>query len=111
MTITLDYLNSCDAGEFSAALHGVYEHSPWIAERAAARRPFRSLAALKVALQKVVSAATDTEQLDLIRAHPELAGIPFAPDLLKNDSDRTLLAAASAPLGLGRHRLGSAGAA
>jgi tripartite-type tricarboxylate transporter receptor subunit TctC len=36
------------------------------------------------------------------KPHPELADIPFAPDLLKNDSDRTLLAAASAPLGLGR---------
>lgn len=36
------------------------------------------------------------------KPHPELAGIPFAPDLLKNDSDRILLAAASAPLGLGR---------
>lgn len=36
------------------------------------------------------------------KPHPELAGIPFAPDLLKNDSDRMLLAAASAPLGLGR---------
>jgi tripartite-type tricarboxylate transporter receptor subunit TctC len=36
------------------------------------------------------------------KPHPQLAGIPFAPDLLKNDSDRILLAAASAPLGLGR---------
>jgi tripartite-type tricarboxylate transporter receptor subunit TctC len=36
------------------------------------------------------------------KPHPELAGIPFAPDLLKNDSDRILLAAATAPLGLGR---------
>ena len=36
------------------------------------------------------------------KPHPELTGIPFAPDLLKNDSDRLLLAAASAALGLGR---------
>jgi tripartite-type tricarboxylate transporter receptor subunit TctC len=36
------------------------------------------------------------------KPHPELVGIPFAPDLLKNDSDRKLLAAASAPLSLGR---------
>ena len=36
------------------------------------------------------------------KPHPELTGIPFAPDLLKNDSDRSLLAAAAAPLGLGR---------
>jgi len=36
------------------------------------------------------------------KPHPELAGVPFAADLLKNDSDRLLLAAAAAPLGLGR---------
>jgi tripartite-type tricarboxylate transporter receptor subunit TctC len=36
------------------------------------------------------------------KPHPELSGIPFALDLLKNDSDRVLLKAASAPLGLGR---------
>ncbi|MEA2987320.1 MAG: hypothetical protein QOG83_31 [Alphaproteobacteria bacterium] len=34
--------------------------------------------------------------------HPELKGVPFALDLLQNESDKTLLAAASAPLGLGR---------
>jgi tripartite-type tricarboxylate transporter receptor subunit TctC len=36
------------------------------------------------------------------KPHPELAGIPFASDLLKDDSDRMLLASASAALGLGR---------
>jgi tripartite-type tricarboxylate transporter receptor subunit TctC len=34
--------------------------------------------------------------------HPELKGIPFGLDLLRNDADKTLLIAASAPLGLGR---------
>src|SRR5262245_53902461 len=34
--------------------------------------------------------------------HPELKGVPHALDLLKNDADKTLLTAASAPLGLGR---------
>jgi len=34
--------------------------------------------------------------------HPELADVPFAPDLLDNPADKTLLMAASAPLGLGR---------
>jgi tripartite-type tricarboxylate transporter receptor subunit TctC len=36
------------------------------------------------------------------RPHPELAGVPFAPDLLKDEADKTLLIAASAPLGIGR---------
>ncbi|MES2295758.1 MAG: allantoate amidohydrolase [Pseudomonadota bacterium] len=71
---TLLELNSCAASAFTAALHGIYEHSPWIPERAAAQRPFATAAALKLALQGVVAAASVDEQLGLIRAHPELAG-------------------------------------
>jgi len=74
MTVSLEFLNACPASEFVAALAGVYEHSPWIAERAASRRPFATLAALKLGLQRVVDEAGEAEQLALIRAHPELAG-------------------------------------
>src|SRR5450830_1392237 len=74
MMTTLSDLNSCDSATFVERLRGIYEHSPWIPERAAARRPFASVSALKLALQEVVSAATLDEQLGLIRAHPELAG-------------------------------------
>ncbi len=72
--MTLDQLNAAGAADFVALLDGTYEHSPWIAERAAAFRPFKTLAALKVALARVVREATVDEQLGLIRAHPELAG-------------------------------------
>ncbi|NRR30344.1 allantoate amidohydrolase [Oxalobacteraceae bacterium] len=74
MTITLEHLNRIDAEEFTALLHGLYEHSPWIPQRAAAQRPFATVAALKIALQTVVRNATTDEQLGLVRAHPELAG-------------------------------------
>ena len=74
MTITLDQLNNCDASAFIDCLRGIYEHSPWIPQRAAAQRPFANLTALKLALQRIVTAATQDEQLGLIRAHPELAG-------------------------------------
>ncbi len=72
--MTLDQLNAASAADFVALLDGTYEHSPWIAERAASARPFASLAALKVALARVVREASVDEQLGLIRAHPELAG-------------------------------------
>jgi beta-ureidopropionase / N-carbamoyl-L-amino-acid hydrolase len=72
--MTLDQLNQASAAEFVALLDGTYEHSPWIAERAAALRPFKTLAALKVALARVVREAAVEDQLWLIRAHPELAG-------------------------------------
>lgn len=71
---TLSELNSCDVPTFAERLHGIYEHSPWIPQRAAALRPFASVTALKQALQAEVSRATNEEQLGLIRAHPELAG-------------------------------------
>jgi OHCU decarboxylase len=71
---TLQELNSCDSAAFIERLRGIYEHSPWIPERAAKHRPFASVIALKLALQDAVSAASPDEQLALIRAHPELAG-------------------------------------
>nr|WP_315248436.1 allantoate amidohydrolase [uncultured Duganella sp.] len=71
---TLSDLNNCDTTTFVDRLRGIYEHSPWIPERAAAQRPFANFTALKLALQDVVSLATLDEQLGLIRAHPELAG-------------------------------------
>jgi allantoate deiminase/N-carbamoyl-L-amino-acid hydrolase len=71
---TLTELNSCSPEAFVEALRGIYEHSPWIPERAAARRPFASAAALKLALRDVVAQAAGNDQLSLLRAHPELAG-------------------------------------
>ena len=74
MGIRLEQLNRASSTEFVALLDGVYEHSPWIAERAAPQAPFASLAALKAALARVVREASLDEQLGLICAHPELAG-------------------------------------
>ncbi|EJL85585.1 amidase, hydantoinase/carbamoylase family [Herbaspirillum sp. CF444] len=74
---TLEQLNSSaarDVPAFVKTLHGIYEHSPWIPERAARLAPFANITALKQALQGVVTAADRAEQLGLIRAHPELAG-------------------------------------
>jgi N-carbamoyl-L-amino-acid hydrolase len=72
--LTLNQINAASAGDFVALLDGIYEHSPWIAERAAARRPFASLAQLQHALATVVREAPHADRLALIRAHPELAG-------------------------------------
>ena len=74
---TLEQLNDSaarDVAAFVNTLHGIYEHSPWIPERAAKLGPFANITALKQALQGVVTGAERAEQLGLIRAHPELAG-------------------------------------
>jgi beta-ureidopropionase / N-carbamoyl-L-amino-acid hydrolase len=73
-TITLDQFNAAPAAQALAWLAGLYEHSPWIAEKALAARPFRSLAQLKHTLVTVVRESGHDARLALVRAHPELAG-------------------------------------
>ena len=60
-----------ERGAFIARFGELFEHSPWVVERAADRLP---LADLHAGLMRVVRDATPDEQLGLIRAHPELAG-------------------------------------
>ncbi|MBK6470705.1 MAG: 2-oxo-4-hydroxy-4-carboxy-5-ureidoimidazoline decarboxylase [Betaproteobacteria bacterium] len=72
--LKLEEINAASAAQFVALLDGTYEHSPWVAEGAAAKRPFATLAALKHALAASVREAGRERQLALIRAHPELAG-------------------------------------
>ena len=79
MTLTLAFLNTAPQKTVLQQLPGLYEHSPWIAEQALAARPFRSLAQFKYAMVQVLAAAGTQAQLDLIRAHPELAGKAAEP--------------------------------
>jgi 2-oxo-4-hydroxy-4-carboxy-5-ureidoimidazoline decarboxylase len=74
MACALAELNSCAAARFVAVCGPLYEHSPWVAQRAFVARPFASRAALHVALERVVAAASIEEQIALIRAHPDLVG-------------------------------------
>ena len=73
-TYTLDGLNAFDRTVFVAAFGGVFEHSPWVAERAWELRPFDSVEGLPRAMVQAMETATPAEQLALIRAHPQLAG-------------------------------------
>jgi beta-ureidopropionase / N-carbamoyl-L-amino-acid hydrolase len=86
MPLTLDQLNAASADAALAMLDGLYEHSPWIAEHALARRPFASLAQLKRALVEVLAEAGRDAQLALIRAHPELAGKAMVSGTLTTES-------------------------
>lgn len=63
--------NALSEAAFVARYGALFEHSPWVVERAARMRPFRDL---HQGLMAVVHAASQDEQLALIRAHPELAG-------------------------------------
>lgn len=86
MPLTLDQLNAAHLPEALQMLDGLYEHSPWIAERALARRPFASLAQLKHTMTRVLDEAGIEPQLALIRAHPELAGKAMVSQTLTAES-------------------------
>ena len=86
LPLTLAQLNAASQDEFTALLDGTYEHSPWIARRAWALRPFKSLAHLKHTLVEVVRSAGRDQQLTLIRAHPELAGKAMVDNTLTVES-------------------------
>lgn len=72
--MTLAEINRLEPAAFVALLGAVFEHSPWVAERAWRERPFRSLDHLHAAMTGAVARASREEQLALVRAHPELAG-------------------------------------
>jgi 2-oxo-4-hydroxy-4-carboxy-5-ureidoimidazoline decarboxylase len=67
-------LNALEPAEFTRLVGPVFEHSPWIAARTAAQRPFASPESLHAALIATVAKASDAEKLSLIRAHPDLIG-------------------------------------
>jgi 2-oxo-4-hydroxy-4-carboxy-5-ureidoimidazoline decarboxylase len=66
-------LNACSTTEFAAALANIFEHSPWIAEQAAAARPFAGVRQLFEAMTAAVDRASPQALLALIKAHPDLA--------------------------------------
>jgi OHCU decarboxylase len=73
-SITLDALNGMSGDDFRRALGAVFEHSPWVAERAWPARPFATCDALQTAMAAAVRQASRDEQLALLRAHPDLGG-------------------------------------
>jgi chitin deacetylase len=66
-----------DRATFTARFGGVFEHSPWIAERAHALElspAHDSAAGLHSALARMFRSASEAERLAVLTAHPDLAG-------------------------------------
>ena len=70
--MTLAELNGCTKERFVEAVGWVFEHSPWVAERAWRKRPFPSFDDLSTRMIQEVQAASPEEQLALLCAHPDL---------------------------------------
>lgn len=81
--LNIDQLNKTNTKEFTDLLGGIFEHSPWIAEKAAKLRPFSSISHLHQQMVEVVKNSTYERQLDLIKAHPNLG------DRVKMSKDST----------------------
>ncbi|WP_323118908.1 2-oxo-4-hydroxy-4-carboxy-5-ureidoimidazoline decarboxylase [Burkholderia alba] len=88
MRYPLDQLNTMSPDGFVAALSGIFEHSPWVAEAVAGARPFASVDALHRAMSQAVETACEARRLALINAHPELAGKAAVRGELTEESTR-----------------------
>ena len=86
MTISLAQLNAATPDQAAQMLDGLYEHSPWIAQAAIAQRPFQSLSHLKHAMTTVLEQSGEKLQIELIKAHPELAGKAMVDNTLTAES-------------------------
>jgi 2-oxo-4-hydroxy-4-carboxy-5-ureidoimidazoline decarboxylase len=72
--MTLDELNQLSEHDFTRTLADIFEHSPWVAQRSWARRPFASIDILHATMCQSLADADIDAKLALIRAHPRLAG-------------------------------------
>lgn len=72
--LNIEQINALSREDFVSIFGDVAEHSPWVAERAAAARPFSDLRATAEAFVDAVLTAGEPEKLALIRAHPDLVG-------------------------------------
>ncbi len=82
--LNVEQINALERHEFTNVFAPLFEHSPWVASRTAAKRPFRDRAELFEALCQTVMQAAADEKLSLIRAHPDLVG----ETVLTNESKR-----------------------
>ncbi|GEM50087.1 2-oxo-4-hydroxy-4-carboxy-5-ureidoimidazoline decarboxylase [Deinococcus cellulosilyticus] len=66
-------IETLDRESFVRELGWLFEHSPWVVERAANYLPFKDVDGVLWAFNLVLQDASMDEQLSLIRAHPDLA--------------------------------------
>ncbi len=88
MTVMLGELNRMGSADFAASIGDTFEWAPWVAEAAAARRPFATVTALHDAMMGALRLAPRERQLEFLRGHPDLAGKAARSGALTDDSRR-----------------------
>ncbi len=86
--MNLQQINSRNKADFVHTLGAIFEHSPWVAERAFAARPFESVEDLHQKMLDEVKRANVEQQKQLIISHPELAGREARAGELTLDSQK-----------------------
>lgn len=71
--ITPQELSDLDEDAFVRRFGGVFEHATWVAHAAWRAGPFPGVEMLHRAMLQIVMTAPPSDQLALLRAHPELA--------------------------------------
>ena len=82
-------LTRLDQTQFIDRFGGLYEHSPWIAEKVWTKIQSQhsiSVDALASRLKETVDSSTNQQKMDLLCAHPELAGKAATQGTLTADS-------------------------
>jgi 2-oxo-4-hydroxy-4-carboxy-5-ureidoimidazoline decarboxylase len=67
-------INAMDRVAFVQKFGGIFENSPWVAEKTWEKRPFASLDDMHAAMVAVARNAPAAMQLTLLQSHPDLAG-------------------------------------
>src|SRR5262245_61195437 len=78
---SLDNLNNAETAMFVQSLGDVFEHSPWVTQQAAARRPFATVEALHAAMFEQVAALSFEAKRDFLCGHPELGAMAGGSDM------------------------------
>jgi 2-oxo-4-hydroxy-4-carboxy-5-ureidoimidazoline decarboxylase len=73
-SVTIDQINNKDLVGFVELLGGIFEHSPWVAERVYSAHPFASRTDLHLKMVAEVRKASIEQRTELLCQHPELAG-------------------------------------
>lgn len=85
--MTITELNDLDRTDYTRLVGPVFEHSPWIAETTWLQGPIENVAQLHAALCNTVRNASESQQLALINAHPDLVGkLALAGQLTKEST-------------------------
>ncbi|TCT12507.1 2-oxo-4-hydroxy-4-carboxy-5-ureidoimidazoline decarboxylase [Tepidamorphus gemmatus] len=72
--LPISEVNTMPGEAFVAAFGGIAEHSDWVATIAERRRPYADRDDMVAAFEQAVRVADRETQLDLLNAHPDLAG-------------------------------------